>query len=72
MQDGLFQIFEPEAVNGLDGLGHEALSLPGQRDPEAAIDGAGEDEADGADDLFPGVVFEAKHPVVFFAAFDGG
>ena len=52
-ESGLLQLFEPEAVDGLNGFGHETLPLPWQRDPEAAIDGAGEDEADGADDSSP-------------------
>lgn len=72
VQDGLLQFFEPESVDGVDGFGHQALSLPGESEPEAAIDGAGEDEADGADDFFLGVALEREHPVPLFAAFDGG
>ncbi len=68
----MVEVFEPEASDFFRGFGHQSSALPLARDPEAAVDGAGEDEADGADDLCFGIVFEAKHPVPLVSAFDGG
>jgi len=48
-QDRKFEDVEPEVVDGDDGLGHQALAMPREAEPEATIVGLGFMQADGAD-----------------------
>ena len=76
-EDGETEDVEPEVVDGDYGFGHQALTLPGETEPEAAIVGpvskeaGGSVQADGAD-VFFGRLPESQRPLPFVAAFDGG
>ena len=62
---------EPEVGDGGGGFGHEALALPGEAEPEAAIVVGALHQGDEADEL-GGVGLEAERPVPLVAAGDGG
>jgi hypothetical protein len=70
-KDGESEDIEPEVIYGADGLGHKALAVPWQAEPEAAIIGLALDERDGSDVVLGGLL-ESQRPVPFVAALDGG
>ena len=63
---------EPEVVDGDDGLGHQALAVPRQAEPEAAIVSC----RSGAEEMTPmwcsGDCFQSKRPMPFVSALDCG
>jgi len=62
---------KPKIGDGVASLGHQALALPGEAEPETAIVVLFFAEVDAADDLI-GSGFEADSPVPGFSAFDRG
>jgi hypothetical protein len=69
-ENGEVKYIKPKIGNGFAGFGHQALALPGETEPEAAIVVFFFTEVDAADDL-AGIGFQAKSPVPGFTAIDG-
>ncbi len=70
-EDRESQDVEPEVVDGDDGLGHQALVVPWEAKPEAAIVGFRFMQTDCADVLL-GRLLQSQRPLPLVAAFDGG
>jgi len=62
---------KPKIGDGFAGFGHQALALPGEAEPEAAIVVLFRTQVDAADDLI-GAGFQAESSLPSFAALDGG
>jgi len=60
---------KPKIGDGIAGFGHQALALPREAEPEAAIVVLFLAEIDAADEL-AGIGFQAQSPVPGFAALD--